>query len=140
MDETIHANPKRQRGNRCSPRLRFGLLSNSIASGTDWHTLCYNPNIDLSEQPARVTILPAGTEKSCRVGAGRCEEVIATGGKARFPSEQGKRGATERQKTDESRGARKGKAVAIVNTPAVKYGLIGVGALVALVVVRKILK
>ena len=34
----------------------------------------------------------------------------------------------------------KGKAVAIVNTPAVKYGLIGVGALVALVVVRKILK
>ena len=32
------------------------------------------------------------------------------------------------------------RVVAVVNQPAVKYGLLGVGALVAVVVVRKILR
>ena len=34
----------------------------------------------------------------------------------------------------------KGKALAVANTPAVKYGAVGVGALVLLLVVRKILR
>ncbi|GAA4660394.1 DUF3618 domain-containing protein [Gordonia humi] len=34
----------------------------------------------------------------------------------------------------------KNKAIAIVNTPAVKYGLAGVGAVVVVLVIRKIVR